>query len=87
MDKIDDNYVPEEILTEADEAAMQILPEKSRVGYDKEFNMFESWMNSRKIKGIVESVLLAYFLHLQKKISPIIVMDQILDASLDYSPL
>lgn len=70
MEETDENYVPEDILTEAEEAAMQILPEKSRDAYDKEFKMFESWMNSRKIKGIDENVLLAYFLHLQKKLAP-----------------
>jgi len=32
--------------------------------------MFESWMNLRKIKGIDENVVLAYFLHLQKKLAP-----------------
>ncbi|CAH1176858.1 unnamed protein product [Phaedon cochleariae] len=45
MEETDENYVPEE----AEEAAMQILPEKSRNAYDKEFKMFESWINSRKI--------------------------------------
>ncbi len=70
MDECDENYVPEEIITEAEEAAMQILPEKSRSAYDKEFKMFECWMDSRKIKGMDENVLLAYFLHLQKKLAP-----------------
>jgi len=50
MEESNANYVPEDILMEAEEAAMQILPEKCRDAYDREFKMFEYWMNLWKIK-------------------------------------
>ncbi|KAJ8915459.1 hypothetical protein NQ315_003222 [Exocentrus adspersus] len=42
--------VPEDIITEAEEAALQILPQKSRDCYEKELKNFTEWMDSRNTR-------------------------------------
>lgn len=66
----DENFIPEIIIKEAEEAVVDILPKKSRSSYEKEFHMFEDWMTTRNVKGINESVLLAYLSYLEKKLAP-----------------
>ncbi|CAG9822356.1 unnamed protein product [Phaedon cochleariae] len=53
MEETDENYVPEDIVTEAEEVAKRrrFCHKSPKDAYDKEFKMFQSWMNSRKIKG------------------------------------
>lgn len=62
--------IPTDILQEAKEATANLIPEKSKVTYFKEYLQFENWMKKRGVSAINEEVLLAYFLHLSKKIAP-----------------
>lgn len=41
MDEIYENYINEDIITEAEQAAIQILSEKYKDSYDKNYKVFE----------------------------------------------
>jgi hypothetical protein len=38
-----------------------MLPTKSKLGYQKELEKFTHWQTEKRIKGIDESVMMAYF--------------------------
>lgn len=52
---------PEEIINTANEATQNLLPEKSKELYNKEYNMFMEWRCKKQVKSFTERVLLAYF--------------------------
>lgn len=66
----DEIYVPEHILNEAATATADLLPDKSKKIYEKEFRMFSEWREANSIKGVNEEVLLAYFSNKSKKVKP-----------------
>lgn len=45
----------------AAEASKELLPEKSREIYDKQFNKFKEWCARKTVVDLNEEVLLAYF--------------------------
>ncbi|KAK4885055.1 hypothetical protein RN001_001326 [Aquatica leii] len=59
-----------EIREIAENAVSNLLPNKSRAQYEKEFNKFQEWCNGNKIKVVSENVMLSYFDIQQKKYKP-----------------
>lgn len=49
-----------------EDTVINLLPNKSRLYYEKQFNKFEEWCNENTVQGISEHVLLTYF-ELQRK--------------------
>jgi hypothetical protein len=54
-------YVPDDVLEEASAARYQMLPTKSKLRYEKELEKFRQWQTEKRIKGIDENVMIAYF--------------------------
>ena len=65
-----DEELPGDILEAANLANLQLLPEKSRSRYEKQFQHFESWCDSKKVKSLKEEVFLAYFSDMSKLWKP-----------------
>lgn len=53
--------IPEIIAKRAEQAVGELLPQKSRVLYEKEYEKFEKWMNENLVKIVNETVLMGYF--------------------------
>lgn len=70
MGEEDVDFIPEDILEEAKIASLELLPEKSRHRYEKEYTAFKKWCNQRKVKTLKEEVFLAYFSQLSKTYKP-----------------
>lgn len=62
--------LPEEILKEAENASLELLPAKSKSRYEKEFSVFNVWCDQRKVKCVREEVMLAYFSSISKTCKP-----------------
>ncbi|KAJ8671691.1 hypothetical protein QAD02_002950 [Eretmocerus hayati] len=57
-----EEYIPLEILREAEEVGIDLLPTKSRDTYSLRYNLFVDWCKSRDINNsVAEPVILAYF--------------------------
>ena len=68
----DDNDVmgtPPEILQEAKDASLNLLPEKSRKIYNNAYRQFMDWRNQKNVTSLSENVFLAYFEELSRKYS------------------
>lgn len=63
----DNENIPAEIIAEAQEATLNLLPVKSRDAYEKVLAEFNDWREKRGVIAITEDVLLAYFLNIKKK--------------------
>ncbi|KAJ8665745.1 hypothetical protein QAD02_007407 [Eretmocerus hayati] len=62
----EEEYIPLEILQEAEEVAVDLLPTKSRDAYRLRYNLFVDWCESRDIhNSVAEPVVLAYFRHIR----------------------
>lgn len=61
--------IPAEILAEAEQATLELLPRKSKEAYEKEFAEFINWKEKRGCvtSVITEELLLAYFLNISKR--------------------
>lgn len=57
----DISCTPPEIAQAAYNATFNLLPEKSKFKYEKQYQLFVEWCTSKKVKKFSESVLLAYF--------------------------
>lgn len=66
----EDMFVPEEICVEAAEALAQLLPQKSKHRYEKEYSTFSSWRSQKNVKGMSEDIILAYISERSKTVSP-----------------
>lgn len=53
--------LPESIRINAAKATENLLPAKSRLLYDKEYDLFNEWKRRNKITCVNETVILAYF--------------------------
>lgn len=58
-----DNFIPENILQQANDVVDDILPDKSRENYERTYKKFVEWKEGEKIgtNNFTETVLLAYF--------------------------
>ncbi|XP_044264585.1 uncharacterized protein LOC123011281 isoform X2 [Tribolium madens] len=58
----DDNhiFVPEDVMNEALEAVGKVVPVKSKILYEKEYNCFCNWRNIKNARGVDEKIILAY---------------------------
>ncbi|KAJ8686551.1 hypothetical protein QAD02_022345 [Eretmocerus hayati] len=66
VDSDDEEFIPQEVMDEAQEIALDLLPDKSRDNYLQRYLMFIEWRKSRNIrKSFQEPVLLTYFRHLR----------------------
>lgn len=61
-------FIPPAIKEQAASAILELIPTKSKVRYDKNYNSFEAWKKENKIIGLNEDILLAYFYHLEKSL-------------------
>jgi hypothetical protein len=59
--------VPKDILQEANAATLNLLPQKSKDRYIKEFEKFRSWMKNINVNVVTEEVVAAYFIGLIEK--------------------
>jgi hypothetical protein len=59
--EMDDEDVPDDVLEEASAARYQTLPKKSKLRYEKELEKFTQWQTEKRIKGVDEDVMMAYF--------------------------
>lgn len=67
---MEDFDIPANILEAADSARLDLLPEKSKICYEKEYRLFCEWRVREQIQGAWETVLLAYFVKLSNEYSP-----------------
>ena len=51
--------LPEDILVQAEKSELSLIPRKSNDSYQKEYERFINWMESKNIKDISEIFLLA----------------------------
>ena len=70
IDNFSDEELPEDILEAASVANLDLLPKKSLVRYEKQYEHFVSWCEAKKVKAPKEEVLLAYFLEMSKLWKP-----------------
>lgn len=61
-----DEELPEAILEAAGKANLDLLPDKSKERYEKQYAHFLSWCNEKGVKSFKEEVFLAYFADLSK---------------------
>lgn len=61
-----DEDLPDDILKAAEEANTELLPVKSRIRYEKQYEHFVKWCKEKGVKTYKEEVFLAYFLDLSK---------------------
>lgn len=66
MDSSDEEQLPEAILKAADEVNSELLPAKSRLRYEKQYEHFVTWCKKKGVKSYKEEVFLAYFSDLSK---------------------
>lgn len=64
------NTVPSELAEEANNIALNLLPEKSKQIYTKAYNNFKKWQISKKSNSFAEEMFLVYFNELSKTVSP-----------------
>lgn len=57
----DMSCTPPDIADTAKMVTLNLLPEKSRKKYEKQYDLFMSWCNTRKVSKYSENVLIAYF--------------------------
>jgi hypothetical protein len=55
------SLTPPQIKEIAKKTLENLLPDKSKSQYEKEFQKFEEWRRQNNIEGISENILLAYF--------------------------
>lgn len=67
MSSEDFSCTPPEIRASAANVVTNLLPEKSRSNYEKQFQRFLDWCNTKNAQNISENVLLAYFDEESKK--------------------
>jgi integrase len=53
--------IPENILQRAAEVSADLLPVKSRLRYEQEYNSFTEWRTQKRIKIVSDDILLVYF--------------------------
>jgi hypothetical protein len=52
---------PPEIADVAKKVTLNLLPEKSRHKYEKQYDFFIAWCNLKKVKRYTENVMIVYF--------------------------
>lgn len=67
MSSDSDCEIPEAIVEEVRIATLNLLPAKSRLKYENEYNTFKKWMTTSNVKKINDDVILAYFSFASKK--------------------
>lgn len=61
--------IPDDILAAANTIRLNLLPDKSKIHYEKEYRQFCEWRNKVHVQGAEETVLLAYFAKLSEEYS------------------
>lgn len=56
-----ENTLPTGIIEEAAAAVEELLPDKSKERYEKQYAKFKSWCNNKKVNQVTEEVMLAFF--------------------------
>ena len=62
--------LPEDVLHRVNKAREALVPIKSKVAYEKEFDNFKEWSDIHDIAEINEMVLLGYFQELSENFAP-----------------
>ena len=69
--KMDEKFIPDDVLLLAEEASNTLIPEKSRDRYDKELHAFNEWREKQSTSKVLnETVVLAYIAGLAKTFKP-----------------
>lgn len=55
------DIIPEEVLQAANAAVQSLIPEKSKIRYQRDFEQFEKWCADKSVNSFSETVLLAFF--------------------------
>lgn len=61
--------IPDDILAAANIIRLNLLPDKSKIHFGKEYRQFCEWRNKVHVQGAEETVLLAYFSKLSEEYS------------------
>lgn len=76
-DDDDENWeIPPEIVQLAEKYSGKLLPKKSKAKYDNCFTNFEKWCESKNVRNIDESVMIAFFGQLCEKFAASTVWSQ-----------
>lgn len=62
--------LPQDLAEEARIAILNLLPEKSRERYEKEYSLFKEWLEERGVKKVSEDATLVYFSQRAKELKP-----------------
>lgn len=68
LDFVNEELVPEEVLNAANEALANIVPNKSKSLYEKEYMLFCQWRNKKQVKGVNEKIIMAYISEKSKNV-------------------
>ncbi|KAJ8910999.1 hypothetical protein NQ315_011264 [Exocentrus adspersus] len=60
QDSITSDSVPDDVLLEANSALSKIIPEKSKLLYEKEYINFCEWRNKKQVRGVNDKIIMAY---------------------------
>ncbi|XP_015125083.1 uncharacterized protein LOC107046879 [Diachasma alloeum] len=70
MSVSDEDYIPADVMQDAKDAEVRLIPGVSKRLYDKVYIAFKDWMQQKKIKKITDFVLLGYFHCVARKAKP-----------------
>lgn len=66
--------IEEELPSDVEDAVLEaeslLLPEKSRMIYEREYQSFKKWKIIKNINSVSEKMLMAYFCEKSKKVKP-----------------
>lgn len=58
---MEDIDIPENIFAAANTVRVDLLPDKSKIHYEKEYLQFYGWQDTEQVQSAGETVILAYF--------------------------
>ncbi|GJQ85176.1 hypothetical protein Trydic_g9115 [Trypoxylus dichotomus] len=67
---MEDVDIPESILEIANSGRLDLLPEKSKLYYEKENRLFCEWQEREQVQDVGERIRLAYFVKHSNEYSP-----------------
>ncbi|KAJ8915477.1 hypothetical protein NQ315_003240 [Exocentrus adspersus] len=68
QDSITSDSVPDDVLLEANSALSKIIPEKSKLLYEKEYINFCEWRNKKQVRGVNDKIIMAYISEKSKRV-------------------
>lgn len=65
-----DEEIPFEVIQNAQLAALELLPVKSREKYYRVYRIFKNWQMQRGVKIVTSEIMMSYFYEMDKKNKP-----------------